>query len=277
MLHLHLTAATWISFVVVVGSAWFLGGAGDGWRASKRALKRTNEQLVATQERFRFVSQATHDVIWDWDLATDALDWSEALETTFGYRHAGRSSSWWSDRIHPEDRARVVAAIHAVVKDPGQSSWSAEYRFRHADGTWRDVLDRGLVARDASRRGVRMIGSMLDLDERREAERRLRRFLEASPMGAVVGRADGRIVSANDAYLRTVGRSREELERGDIDWRRLTPPEHLDRDAAAIAQARERGVSELHEKEYVRPDGARVPILVALATLGARARSSGAA
>jgi PAS domain S-box-containing protein len=100
------------------------------------------------------------------------------------------------------------------------------------------------------------------------ASNRLRRILEANPIGVVLGDEAGHITEANDAYLRMIGRTREDLEHGAIQWDAITPQEHSARDEGAIAQARERGVSDVYEKEYVRSSGERVPVLVACASLG---------
>jgi PAS domain S-box-containing protein len=153
------------------------------------ALQLANERLRDNEERIRLLNLATHDVIWDWDLTTDELNWNDSLDATFGYRlsEVPGHISWWYDHLHPEDRARVVGSIHAVIEDPQQQVWTAEYRFLHRQGRWADVLDRGFLARDERGRGVRMFGSMLDVSERTEAERRLRNLLEASPMGPCAG------------------------------------------------------------------------------------------
>ncbi len=103
-----------------------------------------------------------------------------------------------------------------------------------------------------------------------ESELRLRRILEANPQGVVLGDTRGRVVEANDAFLRIIGLDRKDLEAGQIFWDRITPEEYLSRDVQAIAEAQAMGVSATYEKEYVRPDGGRVPVLMAWATVGGR-------
>lgn len=96
---------------------------------------------------------------------------------------------------------------------------------------------------------------------------RFQRMLGAEAVGIVVAGADGRINECNDCYLRTIGYSRQEFERGEVDWRRLTPAEWLPFDEQAIAEVRIRGVSSAYEKEYQLRDGTRVAILVSLVLL----------
>ena len=145
------------------------------------AEKKTVEDLRLQEERYRILNQATNDVIWDWDLRTNLVAWNEALRTRHGYaaEQIGADASWWAECIHPEDRGRVMQGIHAVI-DGGESTWLSEYRFRRADGTYADILDRGYMMRDAAGKGYRMIGSMLDVSEKKEVERSFALLARAS-------------------------------------------------------------------------------------------------
>jgi PAS domain S-box-containing protein len=152
----------------------------------RKAAERRHRE---TEERYRLAAQATNDAIWDWRMADGHVVWNEALSHLFGHALAESSAQWWLDHIHPEDRARVDADIHAVIEGQG-SAWTGEYRFRRANGTYASVLDRGTVLRDASGTPVRMIGAMFDLTERRQAgaalaerEERLRLATDAGDMG----------------------------------------------------------------------------------------------
>jgi PAS domain S-box-containing protein len=137
-------------------------------RAAEQALRES-------EERFQIAACATNDAIWDWNLATNALWWNQGVQTLFGYASAqiGHNAAWWHEHVHDEDRARVVAGIHAVI-DSGESFWRDEYRFRRADGTDAVVFDRGYVIRDNMGNATRMIGAMQDLTERKRAEEALK-------------------------------------------------------------------------------------------------------
>ena len=86
-------------------------------------------------------------------------------------------------------------------------------------------------------------------------------------------RLDGTIVDANDAYLRTAGYSRADLERG-IRWSDLTPPEWMEISRKAGLQANTSGSAPAFEKELLRKDGSRVPVLVGVAHLSSSEESS---
>ena len=201
-------------------------------RAERQALE-AQAALRVSEERYRLVTRATNDVIWDWDLATDELLWNEGLEVTFGYTPAEvpRVIQFWHEHVHADDRDRVVAGIHAVIEGGGDR-WSDEYRFIRADGSEAAVLDRGFVARDAAGRATRMIGSMQDITERkaaeealRESEERFRALHETSPDGFMVLRslrgadgaiADFDIVYVNPAAERMLDRSADALRRAPL-------------------------------------------------------------
>ncbi|HEX8892580.1 MAG TPA: PAS domain S-box protein, partial [Terriglobales bacterium] len=97
--------------------------------------------------------------------------------------------------------------------------------------------------------------------ELQNREAKIRRLVEANVVGIVVGNLEGRILEANDAFLRIVGYDREDLASGRLRWTDLTPPEWRDRDEAAIAELNAKGVFQPFEKEYFRKDGGRVPVL----------------
>jgi len=132
------------------------------------------EKIRTSEERFRLLARATNDAIWDWDLRTDALWWNDGLTTLFGFRpeEVHPFIGWWTDHIHPADRASVVAEVDRAIRSGG-SSWSGEYRFARHDGTYAYVLDRGYILRNDNGEAVRMIGGMSDLSARRSAEERM--------------------------------------------------------------------------------------------------------
>jgi PAS domain S-box-containing protein len=156
---------------------------------------------VAVQEirrRFEVVAAATNDAVWDWDLVSDQLWWSEGFEKLFGYRREdiGQASDSWTSRIHEDDRERVISGIRAVIAGP-DDHWTGEYRFRRVDGSYAYVLDRGFVMRDGTGRGVRMVGGMSDLTARKQAELDLARLNRALKMlsacNEAVTRAEGEV------------------------------------------------------------------------------------
>ena len=138
--------------------------------SSQVRAEQTREEI---KQRYQLAAQATNDVIWDWRIADGRVSWNEAMGALFAHPERATGVGWWIEHIHSDDRARVDQSMREVIKRGG-TTWTAEYRFRRADGSYANVLDRGTVLRDANGRAVRMIGAMLDLSSRMEAEARLR-------------------------------------------------------------------------------------------------------
>src|SRR5262249_49544254 len=137
------------------------------WRARRAAVAecaRIQTLLEQSDLRFRVLTRATNEVVWDWDLPTDRVWWNRNIETSFGYQaeDIGLERAWWKERVHPEDRASVASSLQKRMVG-NEDFWSAEYRFRRADGSYADVFDRGYILRDPLGQGTRMIGSMMDV------------------------------------------------------------------------------------------------------------------
>ncbi|WP_411338931.1 PAS domain-containing hybrid sensor histidine kinase/response regulator [Sphingopyxis sp. J-6] len=136
--------------------------------------REASARLREVEERLRLAGRATNDAIWDWDFRTNHVTWNAALESAYGHKpdDVVPTGEWWLAQIHAEDRARIDASIHHVI-DGGASDWTDEYRFRRADGSFADVLDRGYVIRGEDGAPIRMVGAMLDVSARKAVERRL--------------------------------------------------------------------------------------------------------
>ncbi len=178
--------------------------------------KRAEHTLRENEERFRNVARATTDAIWDWNLSdgTDAMWWSDGMQTLFGYApdELEPDSTSWTKRIHPDDQQRVHDSIHGVI-DSGGERWGAEYRFVRSDGSYATVLDRGFVIRDAGGAALRMVGGMTDLTDQRAAEERLRQqaaLLDESHDSIIVRDLDERIKYWNRGAERMFGWTAEE-------------------------------------------------------------------
>ncbi|HLO52085.1 MAG TPA: PAS domain S-box protein, partial [Kamptonema sp.] len=141
-------------------------------------------------------------------------------------------------------------------------------------GILRDWLVSYYPVSDSEGRLLGVSAVMQEITERKKAERALReseaifrRLFEVNVFGVAIGDFYGQISYANEALLKMVGYTREEMLSGQMRWDRLTPPEQAYLDEIAIAELRATGVATPLEKEYVHKDGSRVPILLGGAML----------
>ena len=126
----------------------------------------------------------------------------------------------------------------------------------------------------ATKLGDGFVAAWRDVTERkrseealRESEERLRRVVESNMIGILFWNVNGDITGANDAMLSMVGCTRADLLAGRLHWRQMTPPEYGPLDELALDEIAATGVCTPYEKEYIRKDGARVPILLGAASI----------
>lgn len=135
------------------------------------ARKEAEDALRQSEERFRLISWATKDAVWDWNLSTNQIQWGAGLQKIFHYSSetSQTDAEWWRDHIHPQDRAKVDRTLHQAL-DGGLEFWSKEYRFQRVDGQYADIMDRAYILRNETGNPYRMIGAMMDITERKQAE-----------------------------------------------------------------------------------------------------------
>ncbi|MEG3192203.1 EAL domain-containing protein [Lysobacter sp. D1-1-M9] len=228
----------------------------DGRRAWLVLIRDITEQVRAEAERehsaqrFQLIARATSDAVFDLDLGHDALWWSDSFYSTFGYsrEQIPGDLAVWRTLVHPDDVARVIERLREAI-DSDRIEWEEEYRFRHSDGRFVEVVERGYLLRDADGRAIRMVGGMLDVSEKRRAEadlRLLRRAVEATNNGIIIADArqpDQPVVYVNPAFEEITGYAAEE-----ILGRNCRLLQHGDRNQPAIEEIRQA----LHEQREVR-------------------------
>jgi PAS domain S-box-containing protein len=186
------------------------------WRAQFQAR-------IDAEERFRLAMEATSDGIWDWNIATGEVYFSPAYTRMLGFEpeaFAARVEAW-TELIVPEDRERVLEANEACIRGE-YPAFEVEYRMRARDGSLKWILGRGrVVLRDGQGRAMRMVGTHLDVTERKRveaallaSEERYRSLFESSQAVMVVLDPENEtILDANPAAVAFYGWTREELLR----------------------------------------------------------------
>jgi diguanylate cyclase (GGDEF)-like protein/PAS domain S-box-containing protein len=129
-----------------------------------RARREAERRLRASEERYELAARGSRDGLWDHDVAAGRTYESARLNAMRG---DPESESWitkeeWADRLHPEDRERVLGEITSFLEST-ETTNEMEYRVRHADGGYRWMLSRGIAVRDAEGRPLRLAGSERDI------------------------------------------------------------------------------------------------------------------
>jgi len=169
--------------------------------------------------------------------------------------------------VNPEDRERFGRLMHerGSVKDFEFTYLNKASALRKASFS-AEVVNAGgepcalIIGRDITEQ-------TLEREALRESEARLQRLVESNIIGVIFSDFQGNVTMANDAYLQLTGYSREDLSLGKIRWTEMTPAEYRARDERAIAEIKSTSRCTPYEKEYIRKDGGRVPILIGIARL----------
>jgi len=142
-------------------------------RQAEQALRRSEESLSEAQ-------RIAHIGNWTWDICSDALYWSDEIYRIFGFRpqEFGATYEAFQSYIHPDDRDRVQAAVDASLVDG--EPYNIDHRIVLADGTERRVHEQGQVTFDRDGTPMRMVGTVQDITERKEAELQLEKAKQAA-------------------------------------------------------------------------------------------------
>lgn len=138
-------------------------------------LQSSTTEIKDSNERYDIVAKATSDTIWDWKIQEDMFVWNKGIQGVFGYKKedVGTTSTWWFDRIHPEDSLKMSVKLYSFLEQKTER-WQDEYRFKCADGSYKYVFDRGFLLFDDEGKAVRMIGAIQDITKQKEEEQRLK-------------------------------------------------------------------------------------------------------
>ncbi|WP_188311997.1 PAS domain S-box protein [Salinarimonas soli] len=226
------------------------------------AERRAAVAVRESEERLRLALDAGELGTWDYDLSTGEGLWSERTCAILGYE-AGevRALAEWQDFIHRDDRARVLAGFRLALE--GEADFGEEYRIVRPDGEERWVSANGLIRRSAGGEPVRAIGILHDVTERRRADEELRRTTEllravgeTTPDAIMVKDREGRLLLANPATLRVVGKTWDEV-RGRTQFEVRDDAAEAAAIAAIDMRVMERGEPETIEETVTTPYGLR--------------------
>lgn len=178
--------------------------------AVRNEMRRKTESLRVSEERWQFALEGAGDGVWDWSIDSGQVFLSRRLLEMLGYEshEANSTTAEWEDRIHPEDRSRVIETMQRYLS--GETPlFVCEHRLRTKRGEYRWILGRGkLFEGTGPDRLTRLIGTYSDITARKETERELhllRSALESAPVGVMITDRDGTIKWVNPAFMAMSG------------------------------------------------------------------------
>ncbi len=230
-------------------------------------LKAPYESLHESEERFNLAMRGANDGLWDWNLETDKVYYSPRWKDILGYAEdeLGSMIDTWETLVHPDETTSVLAKVQDYLEGR-TDSFAVEMRMRHKQGHWVNILSRAhLTRRSSDQKAVRLVGTHVDITERkhmddqlRESEEYQRTLFEQSPIGLALSRMDGQLVDVNAAFANIIGYTVEETL--NLTYWEITPEKYTDNEQQQLEMLEKTGHYGPYEKEYIHKDGHFVPV-----------------
>ena len=176
--------------------------------------KKAEEKLRAAEERWNFVLEGTKDGVWDWNMETDEVYYSKELKAIWGYDETDITPSLteWKAVIHPDDEEEVWQKLNKHFQHE-TTHYESEQRILRKNGAYKWILARGkVVAWTKDDKPLRMIGTHIDISERKETEERYRHIFNNSLTEIFIFDAETYLfLNVNRGAINNIGYSEEEL------------------------------------------------------------------
>ncbi|NWF35671.1 PAS domain S-box protein [Mariprofundus sp. KV] len=201
--------------------------------------KQAEKALLTSRARLDFALQGADDGLWDWNLETNGVYYSPRWKAMLGYKEdeLGNTLDVWAKLVDPAQKEEVLSHAQAYI-DGKSSKYEVEFRMRHKDGHWVDILARARLAVDADGKPLtppRLVGTHVDISERKAAENKLkaseekyRKMIESSYDAIFVAETEtGILIDANEQAEKMLGLPRDQII--GMHQSELHPPEEKER------------------------------------------------
>jgi PAS domain S-box-containing protein len=236
-----------------------------GMMSDISALEEARHALVQSEARYKLLSEASFEGV---GLARGGMlvDANEQLARMLGVTRQELLGKPVTHSMQPADIAPALQALY--------SGGDAHREYEHQRPDGRSVVLE-VNSKDLVQDGHTLhIAALRDVTEKRQRELELQhlqirfaRMVDSNMVGVYVARPDGAILESNGYFLNLIGRSRADLDNGLLSWKDLTPRESMEVSLRGRDELLRTGVCRPYEKEYWRPGGSTVQVLVALARL----------
>jgi PAS domain S-box-containing protein len=184
-------------------------------------LKKTEDELKISNERFTYSSKATSDAIWDWNLLNDEIYVGGSYSPIFGHYFKDNiiMASECDAFLHPEDKESYIKNLTEALENKTINKWSDEYRYLKSDGSYANVNDKAIIIRNEEGEAIRVIGAMQDVTNKKKLENELlqseeqfKGAFEHSPVGMSIVDINGNYIEVNDRLCEMLGYSNQEMK-----------------------------------------------------------------
>jgi two-component system, chemotaxis family, CheB/CheR fusion protein len=188
-------------------------------------IENRNKELTLSEDRFKLLSKATNDAVWDWDMSNNTIWWNEGYKNLFGYttQNVATDKKCFYDLVHPSDYPKIANGLNEIIEHK-IDQWHDEFRFLKADGTYAYVLGRAYLIYN-NKDAIRMVGSMIDLTEMKQAQfeimqsaERTRFIAESMPGKVWTTDEKGNVNYMNKRWMEYTGLPFNELK--NYGWQR---------------------------------------------------------
>jgi len=251
----------WFHDIVSVAYAEDGGARLRGVMIDITAAKDIEERLLLSEERFRLAMQGANDGLYDWNLVTNEVYFSRRWKSMLGYDEDELDNhlDTWKRLVHPEDLDRTLALVQDFIAGR-VSKYEIEFRLRHKEGHYRAILSRAHLYRDKQGTAARLIGTHVDISERKQLETALheskeqfRNLCEFAPVG--IFRTDG---NGNNTYMNHLWEEITELsaqEGMNEGWLNAIHPDDRETTFKIWRSAAQAGRFYAHEYRILTPQG----------------------
>lgn len=191
--------------------------------------------LKSERNRFELIARSSNDVLYDFNIQSEEIWWSEGWVHQFGYDKSGVEGniSWWERNVHPDDLEPINRSFRETI-EAGNEFWSKNYRFKNGNGQYRIVSDKGYFIKDKEGKAVNLVGTVTDITadeiakkELEKSEEQYRLLFEQSPIPMWIYDPESLyIITVNNAAMLKYGYSKKEFQQ--LKLYELHPDEELD-------------------------------------------------
>ncbi|MBK7175008.1 MAG: PAS domain S-box protein [Bacteroidales bacterium] len=168
--------------------------------------KRAQEKLKKSEERYSLVIEASEEGIWDWNVETNEVFYSEQWKKQIGYQDYELKNDFntWVEHLHPDEKEYCQNAVNSYLQQPVEHFF-LDFRFRHKDGTYRWIHNKAASLKNNEGKVIRLFGIHTDFTENRLSEAIFKDIIEKNPMSIQILNMEGYPIQVNSAHTKLFG------------------------------------------------------------------------